>query len=295
MYKKQIEIVGHAGAIYTCGFDQYFIYTGSADTYVTRWFPKEGIQDRFAIKMDYPVYVIEMIENRFLLVGLSSGSFYIFDLELRKEIKHLKQHIKAVFSITANEKMSQFYVGDADGNLSIWNIEDFELLVYLPLNCGKIKNIQVSEDGNFFVLSCQDETYRIFETTGFNELYTIHAHKGGTTIAQFHSLNPDHLITGGKDAHLKVWNWKTGEIIKNIPAHNFVIYDLIFIENGTRFVTASRDKTIKIWDSNTFEVIQRLDFKQGGHRHSVNALMKLSEDSFSSVGDDKKIILWNKN
>lgn len=294
MYKKQIEIVGHAGAVYTCKYDQHFIYTGSADTYLTRWLPKEGLQDKFAIKMNHPVYAMEMINNRYLAVGLSNGSLHLFDLELRQEIKHFTQHIKAIFSITVNEKMGQLYVGDADGNISIWDISTFELLIYLPLDCGKIRNIRIGEDGHLFVISCQDGTARIFETEGFNEIITIDAHKEGATIAQFHPLNSELLLTGGKDALLNVWNWQTGILKKSIPAHNYVIYDLIFIENGLQFVTASRDKTIKVWNSTDFTVLQRLDFKAGGHRHSVNSLEKLSETSFASTSDDKKLIVWTK-
>lgn len=294
MYKKQIEIVGHAGGVYTCKYDQHFIYTGSADTYVTRWLLEEGLQDKFAIKMDHPVYAIEMINNRYLAVGLSSGSFHVFDLKLRQEIKHFTQHIKAIFSITVNEKVGQLYVGDADGNLSIWDISTFELLIYLPLDCGKIRNIRIGDQGRLFVVSCQDGTIRVFETERFNEIITINAHKGGATIAQFHPLNSELLLTGGKDALLNIWNWQTGDLIKSIPAHNYVIYDLIFIEKGLRFVTASRDKTIKIWDSKDFTVEQRLDFKAGGHRYSVNSFVKLSETSFASASDDKKLIVWTK-
>lgn len=294
MYSKQIEIVGHAGAIYTCTSDQHFIYTGSADTHVTRWNTDTGQQDKFAIKLDHPVYAMEMINNRYLAVGLSSGSLHVFDLKLRQEIKHFTQHIKAIFSITANEKMGQLYVGDADGNLSIWDVSTFELLIYLPLDCGKIRNIRIGDNGRLFVISCQDGTARIFETERFNEIVTINGHKDGTTIAQFHPLNPDLLITGGKDAMLNIWNWKKEELIKSIPAHNYVIYDLIFIETGSKFVTASRDKIIKIWNSNDFTVVQRLDLKKGGHRHSVNSLAKIDETFFASVGDDKKLILWIK-
>lgn len=293
MYKKINEIVGHNGAVYTCAVDDQFIYTGSADQYVARWLQKEGIQDKFSIKMDQSVYAIEFINsNKQLVVGLSNGSVHIFDLELKKEIKHFVQHIKPVFSITGNPFTSQFYVGDADGNFSIWDSTTFELLLYLPLDCGKIRNICISEDGALVVISCQDGTTRVFETLCFNEIITLDSHKGGATVAHFHSLDSTILLTGGKDALLKVWDWKSGTQLKSIPAHNYVIYDIIFLENGNKFVTASRDKSIKIWDSLLYDVLQKLDFKVGGHKHSVNSLAKLTEESFSSVGDDKKIIIW---
>ncbi len=292
MYKKIKEISGHAGAIFATACDGEFLYTGSADHFVTRWNIGKGIQDSFSIKLDQSVYSIEFIQDNILAVGLSNGSVYLFDLNLKQEIKHFTQHIKAVFSISSNIPKSQFYIGDADGNLSIWDSKKLELLVYFPLDCGKIRNIHVSNDGELFVLSCQDGTTRVFETIGFNEIKTIHSHNSGASISYFHPINPDVLITGGKDAFLKIWNWKTSELIKSIPAHNYVIYDICLIENKSLFVTSSRDKMIKIWNANTFEVIQRLDQKSGGHKHSVNRLTKLSHNSFASVGDDKKIMIW---
>ncbi len=296
MYIKQTEIIGHAGAIYTCAFDGQFVYTGSADKYVTRWLISKGIQDNFAINLGQSVYSIEFINSKSqLVVGLSTGSIHVFDLELKKEIKHFTQHIKPVFAIKSNEFKSQLYIGDADGNLSVWNSEKLELMIYLPLDCGKIRNISVSENGDLFVLSCQDGTTRIFESTHFNEIITFDSHKGGATTAHFHPLNQDLLLTGGKDALLKMWDWKSMVQVKSLPAHNYVIYSILFLENGEKFVTASRDKSIKIWDSETIEVLQKLDFKVGGHRHSVNSLTKISEESFSSVGDDKKVIIWTRS
>ena len=293
MYKKVGEIVGHSGAIYTSLFDNQFLYTGSADNFVTRWDLKTQKQDKFAIKMNQSVYAIEFIEYNKLVVGLSNGSVHVFDLLLKKEIKHFTQHIKAVFAISSNLNKSQFYVGDADGNLSVWNSKTLELIIYLPLNAGKIRNIHVSTNGEMFILSCQDGTTRIFETLGFNEIVTLNSHKNGATVAFFHPVYSDIILTSGKDAHIKIWNWRESELIKNIPAHNYVVYDICFIDNNSKFITVSRDKTIKIWDATNFNFLERLDVKVGGHKHSVNKVSKINEHSFVSVGDDKKIILWD--
>ncbi len=294
MYSKEKEISGHSGAIYAVGCFNGYIYTGSADGFITRWLRNEGIQDKFAINMSQPVYALDCIDDRFLIAGLSSGAVHVFDLLEKKEIKHFVQHIKAVFEVKDNPLKRHFYCADSDGNLSVWNSDSLELLLYLPLDCGKIRRITVSKDGERIALASQDGMIRIFETTGYNELLTWSAHKDGATVASFHALDEDLLLSGGKDALLKIWNWKTMELIQSIPAHNYVIYDIVFLEGGKTFATASRDKTIKIWDSATIKVEQRLDIKSGGHRHSVNALAKLDEVVFVSVSDDKRIILWNK-
>lgn len=293
IFHKLKEFSGHGAGIYSLAYDGAFVYSGSADSYVTRWNLETGEQDPFAIKFDFPVYSIKLInDNNFLVVGLSNGQLHIFDLAQRIEVKFFIQHTKAIFSLAENPEKNQLYATDADGNLSIWDASNFELLVYLPLDAGKIRRISVDHTGDYFSLACQDSTIRIFETSYFNEIKTINGHPGGTTALCFHPVNNELIFTGGKDAHLCLWNWKNETQIQSIPAHNFVIYDCIVLKN--KLITASRDKTIKVWDLNSLEIIERLDFKQKAHRHSVNALVQISDHSFASASDDKRILLWDQ-
>jgi WD40 repeat protein len=291
-FRKRCEIKGHAAAIYCGDLNSDYLYSGSADQFITRWDINLGVQDKFAIRMNQSIYALQLISNKLLIAGLSSGSIHVFDLINRVEIKHFTQHIKGVFSLAFNVFKNHFYAGDAVGNLSIWNAESLELLLYLPLNVGKIRKINCSLSGDRIVLSCQDGSIRVFETNGYNEIHTIDAHKNGATVSVFNPLNEKELITGGKDALLKVWNLENLELLQEIPAHNFVIYDICFQNQNRHFVTSSRDKTIKIWNTKDYSFNQRLDFKDGGHRHSVNSLVKINEHSFASLSDDKKIVIW---
>lgn len=288
MFQNLKEIKGHAGAIYTCVYDGNFVYTGSADKFITRWNLTEGTQDKFAIKFENPVYAIEIHQN-YLFAGLSGGALHVFDLENRLEIKHFTQHKVGIFTIRKNGYKNQIYVGDADGNLSVWDLKSLELVIYLPLNAGKIRNISVSEDGTNFALACQDGTARVFESEHFNEILTINAHKYGTTAVLF---GKDSLITGGKDAMIRRWNLATGKKMNEIPAHNFAVYGLAAIDNV--YISISRDKTIKVWTIE-LEFIERLDAKEGGHRHSVNDISIIDPTTFVTVGDDKRIIFWWHN
>lgn len=291
IFSKEKTIQGHAGAIYACTASDDFIYTGSADKYVARWIIDQGIQDKFAIKFEASIYALEEFGNRYLVVGLSTGDLHIFDLIEGKEIKHFTQHVKAIFSIKWNSSKNQLVVGDADGNLSIWNSSSLELLIYLPLDAGKIRDIALSPSGDQFAIACQDQSIRILESEYFNEIKTLEGHENGANSVCYHPTNPNLLISGGKDALLKLWNIKSSELVKKIPAHNYAIYSIISLNNKNTILTSSRDKTIKVWSSDlTF--MQRLDFKDGGHKHSVNKIRKLDEDRFVSVSDDKSIIIW---
>lgn len=291
MFRKRKEIAGHGAAVYCCAARGNHIYSGSADKFLARWLVDEGIQDKFAIRFEQPVYALELLEEAFILVGLANGDFHVFDAAERKEVKYFTQHRTGIFAIRYNPEKEHIYVADAEGNLSVWN-RQFELLVYLPLDCGKIRRIAVSEDGGHFALACQDGTLRVFETGFFNEVHTIRAHENGTTAVLFHPLNPSLLVSGGKDALLKVWNWHTEECLVNVAAHTFAIYDVVAVNQGEQLLTASRDKNVKVWNSRNLDFLKRLDSKEGGHRHSVNALAVLSDREVVSCSDDKRLIIW---
>jgi WD40 repeat protein len=295
-FQKLKEIQGHSAGIYTLEFSENLIYSGSSDHFVARWKVYEGIQDKFSIRFENPVYSIRLFDNATkLAVGLANGDLHFFDLKDRKEIKYLVQHKKAIFSIMENSFSHHLYVADADGNLSVWDVKSFELMAYFPFDCGKIRRMMVSSNGDKLGLACQDGNVRILETKNLNQISNFYAHKDGVSSILFHPSDHTILFSGGKDAYLKKWDLNSEACLKSIPAHNYAIYDLIVLHKGNTLVSASRDKTIKIWDLETLDFKDRLDLKKGGHRHSVNALVPISASTFASASDDKRIIFWKSN
>ncbi len=288
-FSKKITFDGHSGAVYSLQYDGEFIYSASADKYVVRWDLKSGEQDKFAIKLPATPYSILLFDNNSkLITGLSTGDVHIFDILEKKELKFYKMHQKGIFSMAENPIKSHFYISDGEGMLSVWDSKSLNLLIKLPFECGKIRRITVSSDGEFIYLSSQDGVVRSLDTTYFNLISHFSAHKDG--VGTLLDLDDNILVTGGKDAHIKLWNKKSNSCFKSIPAHNYMIYDIIQL-NENMFISASRDKTIKIW-SNELKIIQRLDTKHGGHRHSVNCIIKLNDKTFASSSDDAKIIVW---
>ena len=186
------------------------------------------------------------------------------------------------------------YSSDSEGNLAIWNTETLKLEVVLPFACGKIRRMILNSNGSKLFLACQDGNVRILETTFYNLIEEFHCHPNGLTAFALFPENENHLLTGGKDAHLKLWNLETKKCLKKIPAHNYVIYDVLFLDSK-HFVTISRDKSIKVWDVASFTVLQKIDFKRGGHKHSVNSIIKISDLSFTTCSDDKSIRLFSNN
>lgn len=281
---------GHTGAVYSIDCDGDFIYSAGADKFVVRWDLKLGTQDKFAIKMPNTAYCIKLFNHSsFIAVGLSTGDLHFFDIVNRKEMKFYQQHKTGIFGMHENLKFEHLYVADAEGNLSVWDTKSLELIIYLPFDCGKIRRITSSTDGRIIFLACQDGSIRMIDAITFNEINQINSHKEGTTALAY--LSEDLLLSGGKDAYLRLWDLTINKAILEIPAHNFVIYDIVVL-NASVFITASRDKTIKIWNLESFKVEDRIEKKNRGHKHSVNQLIRLNDTFFASCSDDGLIKVW---
>lgn len=286
----QFTFSGHSGAVYSLDSDGQFIYSAAADKFVTRWNPETGEQDAFAIRLPHTPYTIALFSgNTKLAVGLNNGDLHFFDLAARSELKFYQQHITGIFALKEDAVNKQLFAGDAEGNLSVWDTETMMLKIFLPLGCGKIRRIAVCNERGEVLICGGDGRLLILDALSFNELSAIKAHDGGTSAVL--ALNPGYLLTGGKDARLRLWDRLTGQELKSLPAHNYVIYDILAM-NPESFLTASRDKTIKGWDAKSLNVLQRIERKQGGHSHSVNALVRIDNKRFASCSDDGKIKLW---
>ena len=108
-----------------------------------------------------------------------------------------------------------------------------------------------------------------------------------------YSPNGSQLVSGSRDAQVKIWDANNYELIHNIPAHLYAVNSIAFHPDRPYFATGSMDKSIKIWGADDFKLYKIISREKGfdSHQLSVNKLV-WNEDQLISTGDDKRIILW---
>lgn len=289
MWRKSLAISGHGAPVYACIARDEWIYSAAGDRFVTRWNATTGQQDAFAVKLEAPAYTLGWIaDGKRLIAGCTNGTIVAIDTAAKQLAWERNFLGKALFSCEDDPEERCIVLGDQDGHLLVIDYEG-NLLTTFHLDCGKIR--QLKRYGNRLFAACQDGSWRLFELPTFNELATQFAHAGGVTALAF--FPEDHtLLTGGKDAHLRLWDVLTGREMLSLPAHYQTIYGIGQPVPGT-VVTVSMDKTIKIWESNGWKVTQRIEFRQGGHQRSVNGCAMLPDGGFLTFGDDKLIHVWH--
>ena len=289
-WRKRIAFSGHSAPVYACTADKNWIYSTAGDRFVTRIDALTGLQDAFTVKLDSAAYSLGLTEHsKLLIIGCTNGTIIAIDPESKKLAWEHNFLGKAIFSC-ADCPQEQFIVlGDTEGNLLIVDYAGTLLTSFL-LDCGKIR--QLKRFDNFLFAACQDGKWRQFELPTFNEVNSGFAHDGGVTALTFFPSSHT-LLTGGKDAHLRLWDIVTGKELQAVPAHYQVIYGIEKL-GSEELITVSMDKTIKVWDSVSMKVKQRIEFKQGGHNRSVNGCVVLSENSFATFSDDRQVIVFER-
>ena len=55
------------------------------------------------------------------------------------------------------------------------------------------------------------------------------------------------FISGSSNSSIKVWDIKTGKVIKTLEGHSSSVYSLAISKEG-QFISGSADNTIIVWD-----------------------------------------------
>jgi WD40 repeat protein len=71
-------------------------------------------------------------------------------------------------------------------------------------------------------------------------------------------LMPDEkrLLSAGRDGVIRIWDYKSGDIVGLLRGHDDYIYSLAVSPDGDRIISGSGDKTVRIWE--TYPLRQRL-------------------------------------
>lgn len=295
--EKLTEYTGHKGSLYAMCIDeqQRYMYTSGDDGVVAAWDLTKATDDgNGVIQLQESVYALHHIETlNLLVVGTSIGNVYLVDL-LKKTIRFTyRLNQKAIYNLAFHPQTNNICVLHAQGILSLLDASNFSTKKVLKLGDNHLRAVLTVDKESFIWLGTSDNRIVKFSLQDEAIISQWKAHNNSVFALSFHQEGK-YLISGGRDAYLKVWDLQNqNQEIKAIPAHNFTINAIDLSPSGDYFVTASRDKTIKLWDAYSFELLKVIDFPRNeSHTHSVNRISWLNDETIVSCGDDRKAMRW---
>lgn len=312
--KKITQLTGHQGSVYVLTDSmtpqsrlsrdfadaQYFL-SGAGDGWVVEWDLAKPEVGKLLAKIETNIFSLLRIKEKNLIVaGNRDGGIHFIDLNDAAQNKNVAHHTKGVFSIQLID--NQLITLGGEGSITRWALEEKRTLESLQLSSKSLRCMDFSPSRQEFAVGASDGNIYILDKN-FELKKIIKAHTNSVFTLKY-APNEDYLLSGGRDAMLKVWDVKDDfNNITSVPAHLYTLNDLAFHPtNPALFATASRDKTIKIWyfEPQNAELtmgvtlLKVLDtVRYGGHVNSVNSLLwSPFNNQLLSASDDRSIIVW---
>ncbi|GJM60087.1 WD40 repeat domain-containing protein [Persicobacter diffluens] len=294
--EKKFTFSGHRDCVYALEKEKegHKFFSGSGDGMVVAWNLNQPDQGDLLAKVPHSIYALKYIpEEDLLIVGQNFEGLHFIRVGEKKEIASLKCTQASIFDLQVLG--DQIIMAESDGHITLVDRKQLIVKNRIKLSEKSARTIALSPDGEQFAVGYSDHKIRIFNSVDQSLVKTIASHTNSIFTLQY-SPSGTHLLSAGRDAHLKVWEVeKDYQLQEDIIAHMYAINHICFDPSGKYFATASMDKSIKIWRYEDFRLLKVVDkSRHAGHATSVNKLAWLPEKNFLISGsDDRNISIWN--
>ena len=284
---------GHRDCVYVlenAGETNRF-FSAAGDGMVVRWNFELPDQGELIAKVDNSVYAMAFVpEKDWLIIGQNFKGLHVIDLKTKQEIRNLHFTEAAIFDILVAS--NQVFVASGDGKVYVFDLENLSLLNVFTFSTQSARTLAYNPFKKHLAIGYSDHSVRIVENDSL--IKTLESHSN-SVFAVTYSPDGKELLSGGRDAKLKVWDSENDYTQKvSIVAHMYAINDIVFSPNNLFYATGSMDKSIKIWDSKTHKLLKVIDkSRHAGHGTSVNKLFWSNfENLLVSASDDRSISIW---
>lgn len=206
----------------------------------------------------------------------------IWDLSQNKKIAQMSGHLASISCMQMDRRYNMLITGGRDAVLKMWNLnlaiqlyqEESEQKSGNESSCVYTFDSHVDEitalsfDSGNLVSGSQDRTIRQWDLTSGKCLQTIDISFAGR-ISQSSSLGSTTMLTptetspvigalqcfdaalatGTKDGIVRLWDLRSGQIVRTLEGHTDAITALKF--DSKNLVTGSLDRSVRIWDLRT--------------------------------------------
>ncbi|WP_370089845.1 WD40 repeat domain-containing protein [Ekhidna sp.] len=289
--KKLHTFLGHNDSIYTLqSLDDHRFISAGGDGMVVLWDLKSPDEGEVIAKVEGSVYGLTFDEEEGILyVGQNNDGIHKIDLKEKKELKSVQLGNHQIFDIKIIN--DTIWAGLSNGEV-VTLTKDLAIENRVKYANDRVRRFDAC-DGQV-AIAFSDNLTRIVDLASMKVVNELSGHKNSVFAAKYHPSGK-YVISGGRDAQLKVWDTQADYVLReSIAAHLYTINDVIFRQDGRYFVTASMDKSIKLWDAHNFQLLKVLDkHRHAGHGNSVNKLLWMNyRDLLVTCSDDRSISVW---
>ncbi len=190
-------------------------------------------------------------DNRVLLSGGFDRTIRAWEVESGTEIGSFAGHQGQIMDLTFAPD-GQSFVSTGDNSARVWSLATGELLKLVTVPGSFLARAVFTPDGHRLVTSDGSPTnnVRVWDLASGQTLRSF-----GANVRPMGFVAGGHLVTGGSDFILHVWNLETGEEIRAFPGATQSILELSASTKSSTVIAACQDGRLIEWDSATGTVL----------------------------------------
>jgi WD40 repeat protein len=295
LVKKIHTLTGHPDCVYTlqASGDTHHFFSADGKGMVVRWDLTRPEEGELIAKLPNSIYALHHLKDTDQLIAAQNYSgIHLLDWKNKKELASLQISNAAIFDIQSIG--SDVWIAGGDGFLTIVDLKEWRIKKRIRINEKSVRAMTVNPNASEVAIAFSDFSIRIFSMEDYSLKHEFVAHSN-SVFTLCYIPNTNYLISGGRDAKLRIWDASNGyQPVEEIAAHLYAINHLVFSPDGKYFATASMDKSVKVWDTQALKLLKVIDkARHTGHGTSVNKLLWTPyQNQLVSASDDRSISVW---
>jgi WD40 repeat protein len=231
-------------------------------------------------------------DGKRMISGSKDGKIKVWDVSQNyKPVQEISAGDDPITALHFNHKGDKFSVGSLEV-LEIYNSTTFKKIARKKkAHVTFVKSGNFSPDDKFIVTSSwKENALVVWESEKLKQ--TLELNEYIWTDEAIFTPDGNYILSCNHDNHAKVWDVKTGNIVKTFAGHSDWIYSVKITSDMKTVITGSFDQTVKLWDFNSGKLIASLS----GHKDGISTLALSSNNNLiASASVDGAIILWDVN
>jgi WD40 repeat protein len=168
--------------------------------------------------------------------------------DMGKQVFALRGHHDEVLRAAFSPKGDEIITASQDGTARLWTLNfGTELSGRGQLGCRR-EPIVISPDHKL-VLTIRDAEVLRHDNHENRDLPPLRGHGATVESVVFSSDGTQIVTAGGVDNTARIWDARTGNLLKILAGHEAWVLYAEFNQTGDLVVTASGDGTARVWDS----------------------------------------------